>query len=237
MTTNHISEDLPLLLSGEASRTVVLDAAAHLRTCADCQQELVSAVVAHASLASAQRFAPEAVSARRAPVPTAEPEPLPNLEAVFRQVRAEAAGADEATPRRRRRLVVAGAAAAAVVAGGGIAIGLTATSGSSGPPSRTVALEAVGNFSGRPTVTMVGTDRMRVNATTLPAPPAGRRYEVWLAGPGNKMQAVGFVGSDRTADLTLTSDLIAQYRDVAISEQRPSQTQFSGVLVARGSYA
>ena len=236
MTTNHISEDLPLLLSGEASREVVLDAAAHLRACADCQQELVSAVVAHASLASAERFAPEVVAARRAPAPTAEADPLPNLEAVFRQVRAEAAGADDAEP-RRHRWVVAGVAAAAVVVGGGIAIGLAATSGSSGPPTRTVALETVGTFSGRPTVTMVGTERMKVNATSLPALGSSHRYEVWLADADGKMQAVGFVGSDRTAELTLTGDLIAQYTDVAISDQGPKQTQYSGVLVARGTYA
>ncbi len=240
MTMNHITDELPRLLTGEAPRDVVLDAAAHLRTCADCQQELVSAVIAHASLTSAQRFAPEVVASVPVPKPApAEPRPLPDLEAVFRQVRAEAA--EEAAPaapapHRRQRMLVA-AAAAVVVAGGGTAIGLAATSGSSGPPTRTVALETVGTFRGRPTVTMVGTERMRVNATSLPMLAPGYRYEVWLASPDNKMQAVGFVGSDRTAELTLTSDLIKQYTDVAISEQRRNQPLFSGVLVARGSYA
>jgi hypothetical protein len=128
-------------------------------------------------------------------------------------------------------------AAAAVVAGGGTAIGLVATSGSSEPPTRTVALQTVGKWSGRPTVTMVGTERMKVDATTLPRLSPGRRYEVWLTTPEGRMQAVGFVGSDRTAELTLTGDLIAQYQEVAISEQRREQTRFSGVLVARGTYA
>lgn len=235
---NHISDDLPRLLTGEAPRDVVLDAAAHLRTCVDCQQELVSAVVAHASLTSAQRFAPEVVTPDRRPAPEpAEPRTLPDLEAVFRQVRKEAAADAEPAPPSRRRRLVFGVAAAAVVVGGGVAIGLATTSGSSGPPTRTVALQSVGKWHGRPTVTMVGTDRMKVNATSLPQPTAGHRYEVWLATPQGNMQAVGFVGSDRTAELTLTSDLIAQYREVAISDQAPNQPLFSGVLVARGSYA
>lgn len=60
--TAHISDELPRLLTGEASREAVLDAAEHLRGCVDCQHELVSAVVAHASLTSAHRFAPEVVA-------------------------------------------------------------------------------------------------------------------------------------------------------------------------------
>jgi hypothetical protein len=65
--SNHISEELPRLLTGDASRDVVMAAAEHLRSCPDCQQELVSAVVAHASLTSAQRFAPEIVAPQNAP--------------------------------------------------------------------------------------------------------------------------------------------------------------------------
>ena len=57
----HLSADLPRLLSGEATREETLAAADHLRGCPDCQQELVSAAVAHASLASAYRFAPELI--------------------------------------------------------------------------------------------------------------------------------------------------------------------------------
>jgi hypothetical protein len=60
--TAHISEELPRLLSGEATREAVLSSAEHLRSCVDCQHELISAVVAHASLTSARRFAPELMS-------------------------------------------------------------------------------------------------------------------------------------------------------------------------------
>ena len=60
--TSHVTDELPRLLTGDATRTEVMTAAAHLRGCPDCQQELVSAVVAHASLISARRFAPEVVA-------------------------------------------------------------------------------------------------------------------------------------------------------------------------------
>jgi hypothetical protein len=126
--TAHISDELPRMLTGEASRDAVLAAADHLRSCVDCQQELVSAVVAHASLTSAHRFAPEIVShmfagtlgetetAETAETPRtredAESEPgsddndpdalsdfaLPDLSSVFAQVRREAA-----EPRRSAR--------------------------------------------------------------------------------------------------------------------------------------
>ncbi|HVU93452.1 MAG TPA: hypothetical protein VHC23_14555, partial [Jatrophihabitans sp.] len=98
----HLTDDLPRLLTGDATRDEVLAAAEHLRACPDCQQELVSAVVAHASLTSARRFAPEVV----APIPSADGEevgdgedgggagpagPLPDLSAVFARAREEAA--------------------------------------------------------------------------------------------------------------------------------------------------
>jgi hypothetical protein len=57
--STHIFDELPLLLTGEADRATVALAADHLRECEDCQQELVSALIAHASLSSAARFAPE----------------------------------------------------------------------------------------------------------------------------------------------------------------------------------
>ncbi len=94
MSNNHISDDLPLLLTGDATRDVVIEAAAHLRTWVDCQQELVSAVVAHASLMSAHRFAPEIVASDHdlveATDESAEPAALPDLSGVFAEARADA---------------------------------------------------------------------------------------------------------------------------------------------------
>ena len=232
----HISEELPLLLTGEAPRDVVLEAAAHLRTCPDCRQELVAAVVAHASLASAQRFAPDVVS-RQADAGddntagAAPPRPLPDLTPVFTHARADAA----AKRRPRRGKLIAGLAAAAVVAGG-TAAAVTLTSGSSGPPTRTVALKPVGANHADVTATLIGTDHMRIDATTLPPLDARHHYEVWLT-RGSTMQAVGFIGPGRTADITVPSSVMLSYRDIAVSVQGLRQTQFSGDVVAAGGYA
>lgn len=236
--TAHISEELPRLLTGEAPRDVVLEAAAHLRACPDCQQELVSAVVAHASLASAQRFAPEVVSRGAASAPDRDDDaappapPLPDLSAVFTKVREDAASAKR---RSKRRTVIVGLAAAAVVAGG-TAAAVTLTSGSSGPATRTVALKPVGPARAGATATLIGTDHMRIDATALPALDAQHHYEVWLT-RGRTMQAVGFIGPDRTADITVPTSVMLSYHDIAVSVQGVRQTQFSGDVVVAGDYA
>src|SRR5262249_44365117 len=116
--SEHISDDLPRLLTGEATRAETLAAAAHLRECPDCQQELVSAVVAHAALTSATRGAAHAVLGR-----DPQPGPLPDLSEVFATVR------DEATSTRgsgkRRRALIAVAAAAVLATGVGVTIAET----------------------------------------------------------------------------------------------------------------
>jgi len=57
----HICDALPRLLAGDASREESISAAAHVRDCPDCRDELISSVVAHAALRSARRSAPENV--------------------------------------------------------------------------------------------------------------------------------------------------------------------------------
>ena len=69
----HVSDNLPRLLTGDTTRDEAMAAAEHLRGCPDCQQELVSAAVAHASLTSARRFAPQVVAPER----DDEPPPAP----------------------------------------------------------------------------------------------------------------------------------------------------------------
>src|SRR3954452_19491945 len=137
----HLSDDIPRLLTGDASREEVLAAAEHLRSCPDCQQELVSAVVAHASLTSAHRFAPDIMAADPDISEDASVGPLPDLSAMFEQVRSEAAvapAAPAAAPRapaagvrHRRRLIAVAAAAAVVLGGGGVIIAETVGSSSS----------------------------------------------------------------------------------------------------------
>lgn len=252
----HITDELPRLLTGEANRDTVLSAAAHLRTCVDCQHELVSAVVAHASLTSAQRFAPEIVSRPESPAITADAgspgdaaAPLPDLSAVFEQVRREAAegyapprepvrrDADRSDePRGSRRVrILAAAAAAAVVVGGGVAI-YAATSGNGTPGTRTVALAAYDTGSSAGTA-RIGDGTIDVSATSLPRM-ASKRYEIWLTNTQRtRMQPIGWIGNNGTAHLTVPTALMSRYNDLEISVQDvgAANYNYSGTSVLRGA--
>jgi hypothetical protein len=248
----HVSDELPRLLTGDASREEVLEAATHLRTCVDCQHELVSAVIAHASLTSAQRFAPEIV-ARPAPgttythptapetpgtAPGSTPQPLPDLADVFAQVRREAA--EEQPPERiasgRRLLLPAVAAAAVVVAGGAVWLANSGNDNASAPNGRTVALAAydTGRSTARATI---GGGRINLDATSLP-PLTGKRYEVWLTNDQRtRMQPIGWIGNNGKATLDVPADLMTQFADIEVSVQNVSAHDytFSGTSVLRGS--
>lgn len=239
--TSHISEELPRLLSGEATRDVVRAAAVHLRTCEDCQQELVSAVVAHASLTSAQRFAPEIVGRTdlaSAPVEPA-PDDLPDLSAIFAQVREEAEVSSLPARRSRRPLYAVAAVAAGVLIGSGGAV-LVQHAGSTTPASRSVALAAYdeGTVPAKATVTSAG--QMRLDAASLPKLDAEHRYEVWLTNDERtQMQPIGWIGSDGKATLTVPGSLMSSYSDIEVSVQQvnaPTYT-YSGTSVLRGSYS
>jgi hypothetical protein len=239
MTSPHISENLPRLLTGDAGRDEVMAAAEHLRNCPDCQQELISAVVAHASLTSAHRFAPEIV----APVSTSADDeddeqdldtPLPDMSAMFAKVRAEASAAP-AKPQHRRRLLAV-AAAAAVLVGGGVTIAETVGSSSSHTGTRTFSLRPfdVGDHPAK--VTLVGSN-MHIDATSLPRLDAGHFYEVWLTDSARKrMQSVGSIGQNNKAQLTVPANVMSQYSAIEVSLQRTTETAYSGTSVLRGSY-
>lgn len=242
MTTPHIADELPAMLTGEATRDVVRTAASHLRECDDCRQELVSAVVAHASLASAQRFAPELVTVLAESGDTVDThdllatDSLPDLSAVFAQVRADAA-AENARPKRSRARVYAAAAVAAGVLVGGGALTLVELNGSS-TPSTTVALAAfdTGTVHGRATVSGA---QMDVDAAALPRLDASHRYEVWLTDKSRtRMQPLGWINTDGKAVLTVPASLMAQYAAIEVSVQQvnaPNYT-YSGTSVLRGTY-
>lgn len=236
--SEHVGDDLPRLLTGDATRDETLAAAQHLRGCPDCQQELVAAVVAHASLRSAHRFAPDLVTHDAAPEPADPPsEPLPDLSAMFAQVRSEAAAAPEPSPRRRRSRLLAVAAAAVVLAGGGVTIAETVgSSGPSQPAAQRITLAPVGTNRAAATATVSG-GTMRVDATSLPKLDASRQYEVWLAdSTGGQVRALGFIGADRRADLPVPLPVMGRYAAIAISIQKTDQVAFSGDMVARGFY-
>ena len=215
----HISDDLPSLLTGEATRDETLAAAAHLRTCADCQQELVSAVVAHASLASAKRSAPELVQSRATPPAPA----LPEL-------------GDVVGTRRRRTLALA---AAAVVVLGGAGVTLAETVGSDGGSSgTTVVLGAfdIGTHAAKATIGNGGS--MRIDASALPKLDRKHVYEVWLTNAARtRLQAIGSIRNDNRAQLTVSPKVMSQYSAIEVSIQGVQQTAFSGTSVLRGTYS
>jgi predicted anti-sigma-YlaC factor YlaD len=226
--TEHIHEDLPQLLRGEADRPMVLAAAAHLRECEDCRQELISATVAHASLSSAARFAPVTVTE---PAPPAQ---LPDLSAVFAQAREEA----EAPAPRRRPSWLYPVAAAAVGLGVGVGATAIAVNSGSSPSARTVQLAAFGHGSESASARVIGGDQMRLDAAALPSAGTGKLYEVWLTnGARTQMYAVGSLGTDRKGSFTVPSDLMSEYTAIEVSVQPITTSSYSGVSVLRGNYA
>lgn len=253
----HIYDELPRLLTGEADRATVDAAATHLRSCEDCQQELVSALVAHASLSSAARFAPELMASlpRHADIP-ADDEPgvaadpsvqLPDLSAVFEQVRDEAAATPPAIappensvpPGRRawRGRWLAAAAVTGLVLGGGAVVVAERTN--SGPATKSFALAAYDTGTTPAKAAIVGSDKITVDAAALPAPASGRRYEVWLTDAARKnLQPVGWVGTDGKGSYSVPPDLMGHFDNVEVSVQQvDAPYNFSGVSVLRGNYA
>lgn len=231
---NHVTDDLPRLLTGEATRDEVLDAAAHLRACGDCREDLVSAVVAHASLTSVHRFAPEIMATVSEPAAPAEP--LPDLSEVFAQARAEAA-APHRTVSRRRGLLMAAAVVAGVGAGSGVTAVLTHDS-SSAPSGRSIALAAYDQGRVPAKATLTGDDHLVVDASALPKPSTGRRYEVWLTNSARTaMQPIGWIAENGKANVSLPASLVAAYDHVEVSVQRiDAAYSYSGDSVLRGGY-
>ena len=242
MSDEHVFDELPLLLSGEADRATVTAAAAHLRGCDDCRQELISSVVSHAALTSAVRFAPELADS----FPLAGPDllsadELPDLSSMFAQVRSETVTVPSQTSRSRSRRVparwlVAAAVVATAGVGGGIAL---ANSGSTSAPTRSVALAAYDRGTTPATVKLVDGDEMKLDASSLPALGSGQYYEVWLTDAARKnMAAVGQLNPKGEGNFTVPASVMKTYSAVEVSVQQTASTGgYSGVSVLRGSYA
>jgi Anti-sigma-K factor rskA len=240
----HISDELPRLLTGDANREAVMAAAEHLRTCPDCQQDLVSAVVAHAALTSAHRFAPEVVSGDTDDAPErtevdAEVTPLPDMSSVFAQARDEAAGpAAAGAPVRHRRRLIAVAAAAAVIVGGGSTIAALEL-GSSDSTARSVALEPFlqGKADGAHAKVTMDDGKLRVDATTLPKLDSKHVYELWVTDSHRtNMSPVGTFSNGK-AELTADHKVLSQYNDFEVSIQKINEIRtYSGISVVRGEY-
>jgi hypothetical protein len=240
----HVFDDLPRLLSGEAERSVVTTAAAHLRHCDDCRDELISALVAHAALMSAVRFAPDlaVLPTPLAGAPSSVPlsASLPDLSAVFAQVRAEsdieASGAHRRFARGRSLVLASAAVAVLGLAGGAIYVGERGDSSS--PNGRSVALAAYGQGNSAASARLIGTDQMVLDASSLPALGAGRYYEVWLTNSARtSMAPVGQLDADGQGDFTVPSAEMASYAAIEVSVQNTDGVgSYSGLSVLRGTY-
>jgi Anti-sigma-K factor rskA len=244
--TEHVFDELPQLLSGDADRATVATVAAHVRECADCREELISAVVAHAALMSSVRFAPELPATDQIVERPASPAALPDLSPVFAQIRREiaegaAAGDARTTHRRRRPAVRYGLVAAVValglIAGGGVYAaerGLTSSTS-----SRAVALSAYGIGTSPASAKLVGGDKMVVDASSLPSLASGHYYEVWLTnGQRTAMAPVGQLDAAKKGTFTVTSAEMSGYAAIEVSVQMTGGVgSYSGVSVLRGSYA
>ena len=232
--SDHVFDELPSLLRGEADRATLDSAAAHLRQCEDCRDELVSSLVAHASLSSAARFAPDAGA--EVPESPAADRPLPDLSELFDRVHAEAA-TRPGRVRSRRTWAVAAAVAIGVAAGGG-AVVLAQHVTRSSPSARTIALAPYDRGATPAEATLVGRQEMKLNAASLPAPGAGKLYEVWLTnGARTSMHPLGWIGADGKGDFTVPANLMSSYTNVEVSVQAINAPyEYSGTSVLRGTY-
>jgi hypothetical protein len=236
----HVFDELPQLLTGEADRATVAAVSTHLRGCEDCREELIAAIAAHAALMSAAKYAPELAEAGRTSselTPSSDDlAQIPDLSAVFAQIRGEVDTSARTTRQPRRIWLVA--AAAVVVLGLGGTGAYLATSSSS-QPSRALSLQAFGQGTTSASARLIGADKMTLDASSLPALPAGHYYEVWLTNATRtSMAPVGLLAADRTARFTIPPSEMSAYAAVEVSVQDTSGVgTYSGHSVLRGTYA
>ncbi len=250
-TAAHVYEELPALLRGEADRATVSSAAAHLRECEDCRQELISALLAHAALASAARYAPDLAAMLAGPAAepagdagdepppaaAAQPDPalLPDFGPILASVRADRPPGPARPPRAFRPRWLA----AAAVVGIGLGVGGVAAADAlhTGPSARTVQLAAFGTGTVPATAKIVGGHEVKVDAAALPTPGPDRLYEVWLTNKARtQMYAVGSLPAGRTGTFTVAPALLHTYSALEVSVQPLSDSGYSGVSVLRGTY-
>jgi hypothetical protein len=237
----HVADELPGLLAGECDREQTLTLAAHLRACPQCQEELVSVVVAAGILRATVR-------AEQAPSPAVSPSPLPSSSESTSSPGAGAPDTPEwltrATRRgpagwgTRRRFVAL--AAAVVIVAGAVAAGL-GLSTSSAPVTNQAALrplKAPAGAHGAVTVTAAsGARQVQVSTDGLPAPGQGHYYEVWLLDPATlKMLPMGALAPSGQATFGVATGLMAGYSAIDVSLQANNGNPVhSAVSVLRGT--
>lgn len=196
-----------------------VDFEAHLDSCATCAQELARnrAVTGALALSAPPARAPHELRSRVLAVVESEAELL----------RAAGPAADR-PPRRRLRFgplelsplgaMVATAAAVVALVGGWTARDLLQ---GDGVAHRTVALSALAGRGAQARVALVG-ERSTLHVSRMPAPGAGRAYQVWLQPASNAApeatQTLFRVGRDGNATVDLPAGARRAYRVLVSSE-------------------
>jgi Anti-sigma-K factor rskA len=255
----HVADELPGLLAGECDREQTFTLAAHLRACLECQEELVSVVVATGILratARAEQAPSPAVSPSRALSPSSpfspsravSPSSLPSSSESTSSPGAGAPDTPEwltrATRRGpagwsiRRRFVAL--AAAVVIVAGAVAAGLGLSTSSAPVTNRAAlrALQAPAGAHGAVTVTGAsGARQVQVSTDGLPAPGQGHYYEVWLLDPATlKMLPMGALAPSGQATFGVATGLMAGYSAIDVSLQANNGNPVhSAVSVLRGT--
>jgi Anti-sigma-K factor rskA/Putative zinc-finger len=207
----HVSEELPALIAGELDLDATREVTNHLRTCAECRQDLVEVA---AGIGLMRRL-----------------DGLPETAAV----------APAAPARRTRSRAAMLVAAAVIVVLVGVVTSVVMVTGGNETPRAKVALTPVSKGSADGTVAMQesGSAQAMEVATSLGAAPTDQYYEVWLLDRDTgKMLPVGVLPPDGRGTFRLPSEILAGYDSVDISLQpNDGGTKHSDDSVLRADYA
>jgi hypothetical protein len=138
------------------------------------------------------------------------------------------------SPRSRARWSAIAAGLLLVVGIGG---GVVISRGGGQPAGQQIALNAVGPGSATGNASLNG-DQVCVNRASLPPPPAGHSYEVWLVNQArSKLQAVGMTSNGQGC-WTVPAAQVGDFTTIEISDEPDDgNAAYSGTSVLRGTYS
>jgi len=227
VSDEHVVEELPALVGGEMDLDATRRVTSHLRSCAECRQELVE-VAAGIGLMRRLDQVPAVAAVEVRPSPSAS------------ESASEGAG-DRARRSRSRSAVLVAAAAAILLFVGVLAVGFALTGGGDSGSQARVELAPVSTGGASGSVAMRGAgsaQAMEVDTSLGAAPPDGY-YEVWLLDrESGKVLPVGVLPPDGRGTYRLSSELLERYDTIDISLQPDDgTTEHSKDSVLRADYS